>query len=39
MQQNFESGRLEYNVKPMGLTKKEAFDILELPYGMVSSYD
>lgn len=39
MLQNFESGRVENNLKPMGLTKREAFDILELPYGMVSSYD
>ncbi|XP_074613520.1 uncharacterized protein LOC141873405 [Acropora palmata] len=33
MLQNFESGRVENNLKPMGLTKREAFDILELPYG------
>lgn len=37
--QNFESGRVENNLKSMGLTKREAFDILELPYGMVSSHD
>ena len=39
MLQNFEFGRIENNLKPMGLTKREAFDILELPYGMISSYD
>lgn len=39
MLQNFESGRVENNLKPMGLTKREAFDILELPYGMIDFFD